>query len=44
MTKTQEVMMAADRRSWPGVSGAFLRIIHGLGRSKHDLQRLIGVG
>ena len=44
MTKTQEVMTGADRQSWPGGSGAFLRVIRGLGRPDHDLQRLIRVG
>jgi hypothetical protein len=44
MPKTQEVMTGADRSSWPGGSGTFLRVIRGLGQPDHDLQRLIGVG
>jgi hypothetical protein len=43
VTKTQEVMTGADPKFWPGVSGAFIRIILGLGRPNHDLKRLIGV-
>ena len=44
MPQTQEFVTGADRPSWPGGSGAFLRVIRGLGRPDHDLQRLIGVG
>ena len=40
---TPEVVTGAERMS-SGGSGAFLRVIRGLGRLNHDLKRLIGVG
>jgi hypothetical protein len=40
---TPEVVTGAERTS-SGGSGAFLRVIRGLGRLNHDLKRLIGVG
>lgn len=42
-TKPQEVMTGADPKFWPGVSGAFIGVIRGLGRPNHNLKRLIGV-